>query len=48
VRLIALSGYSQPEDRKRAIESGFDLHLIKPVKLSELLAALNAEKCRSL
>ncbi len=40
-RLIALTGYSQPEDRRRASEAGFDAHLVKPVdpaELSRLLA----------
>jgi PAS domain S-box-containing protein len=40
--LVALSGYGQEEDRRRALESGFDLHLTKPVDpavLSELLRA---------
>jgi CheY-like chemotaxis protein len=31
VRLVALTGYGQPEDRARAQEAGFDLHLVKPV-----------------
>ncbi len=30
-RLIALTGYGQPEDRKRSAEAGFDDHLVKPV-----------------
>ena len=41
--LIALTGYSEPEDRARAREAGFDAHLVKPVDpdaLSELLARL--------
>jgi PAS domain S-box-containing protein len=28
---IALSGYGQPEDKRRALASGFDLHFVKPV-----------------
>jgi PAS domain S-box-containing protein len=36
VILIALTGYGQPEDRRRALESGFDGHLVKPVDPSEL------------
>jgi two-component system CheB/CheR fusion protein len=39
-RLIALSGYAQPEDRRRALEAGFDAHLAKPVSLDALLAAV--------
>jgi CheY-like chemotaxis protein len=30
-RLIALTGYGQPEDVRRAEEAGFDTHLVKPV-----------------
>jgi signal transduction histidine kinase/DNA-binding response OmpR family regulator len=30
-RLIAMTGYGQAEDRRRAIEAGFDAHLVKPV-----------------
>jgi PAS domain S-box-containing protein len=35
-RLVALSGYAQPEDRRRAEEAGFDAHLGKPARLEEL------------
>jgi CheY-like chemotaxis protein len=35
-RLVALSGYAQPEDRQRARSAGFDVHLPKPPPLSEL------------
>ena len=35
-RLVALSGYAQPEDRQRALEAGFDLHLAKPPALDAL------------
>jgi CheY-like chemotaxis protein len=38
--LIALTGYSQPEDRRRAIEAGFDDVLVKPVDPSTLTALL--------
>jgi len=31
IRLIALTGYGQPEDRDRALAAGFDVHLVKPV-----------------
>ena len=36
IRLIALTGYGQPEDRERALESGFDEHITKPVHPDEL------------
>jgi CheY-like chemotaxis protein len=36
IRLIALTAYGQPEDRKRALEAGFDAHLVKPVDLDAL------------
>jgi CheY-like chemotaxis protein len=36
VRLIALSGYGQPDDVEQAREAGFDLHLTKPVDLEKL------------
>jgi two-component system, sensor histidine kinase len=34
--LIALTGYSQPQDRQRAFTAGFDVHLTKPADLDEL------------
>ena len=40
-RLIALSGYGQEKDRKRAFDAGFDDHLLKPVDPSRLLAILS-------
>ncbi len=30
IQLVAVSGYAQPEDVKRAIEAGFDAHIAKP------------------
>ncbi|HSE93741.1 MAG TPA: response regulator [Methylomirabilota bacterium] len=42
MRLIALTGYGQPEDQARVLEAGFDGHLVKPVDpemLSRHLAA---------
>jgi CheY-like chemotaxis protein len=37
-RLVALSGYAQPEDRRRAAEAGFDHHISKPAAIEALLA----------
>jgi two-component system, chemotaxis family, CheB/CheR fusion protein len=31
-RLVAVTGYGRPEDRIRALEAGFDHHLLKPVE----------------
>ncbi|MGM9490752.1 ATP-binding protein [Ideonella sp. YS5] len=39
-RLVALTGYGQPSDRERAVQAGFDHHLVKPAALEELLALL--------
>ncbi len=43
VRLIALTGYGQAEDRQRSRAAGFDAHLVKPVSgtlLHETIGAL--------
>jgi len=40
VLLVALTGYGQPADRRRAEEAGFDLHFVKPVDPSRLIALL--------
>jgi CheY-like chemotaxis protein len=40
ISLIAMTGYGQPEDRRRALQAGFDCYLVKPVDptvLSQLL-----------
>ncbi len=39
-RLIAVSGYAQPEDRQRALEAGFDEHMAKPLSPRDLMKAL--------
>ncbi|ACL66470.1 histidine kinase [Anaeromyxobacter dehalogenans 2CP-1] len=38
--LIALTGYGQPDDRQRALEAGFDVHLTKPVEIEALRRAV--------
>jgi PAS domain S-box-containing protein len=40
VRLIALTGYGQAEDRQRALSAGFDAHLTKPIAPDRLAAAI--------
>jgi CheY-like chemotaxis protein len=39
-RLVALTGYGQPDDRRRALEAGFDAHLVKPVTEAALADVL--------
>jgi PAS domain S-box-containing protein len=40
VPLVALTGYGQDTDRQRALEAGFQEHLVKPVELSRLRSLL--------
>jgi signal transduction histidine kinase len=40
IRLIALTGYGQLEDRRLALAAGFDDHLVKPVEPGKLSQAL--------
>jgi signal transduction histidine kinase len=40
LRLVALTGYGQAEDRLRAQAAGFDDHLVKPVELATLQQSL--------
>jgi CheY-like chemotaxis protein len=47
VLMVALTGWSKLEDRQQAYESGFDIHVAKPMgadKLNELLALLEPKK----
>lgn len=41
-RLIAITGYGQPNYRKKSQAAGIDLHLVKPVHFDELNAMLEA------
>lgn len=36
VAIVALSGYGQEDDRRRAREAGFDEHAVKPVDFDQL------------
>ena len=38
--LVALTGWGQPDDRVRIARAGFDHHLLKPVDMKDLSAAL--------
>ena len=40
IHLIALTGYGSDEDRRRSLESGFDVHLVKPIEPAELTRLL--------
>ncbi|HEX3175987.1 MAG TPA: ATP-binding protein [Methylomirabilota bacterium] len=40
IKLIALTGYGQPDDARRAREAGFDLYVVKPVDPERLAEAL--------
>ncbi len=42
IRMVALSGYAQQEDRRRSREAGFDAHLAKPADPRAMLSALTA------
>jgi CheY-like chemotaxis protein len=44
--LLAMTGYGRDQDRREAIEAGFDLHLLKPLEL-EALETLLAELAES-
>jgi PAS domain S-box-containing protein len=40
LRMIALTGFGQPDDRRRSAEAGFDEHMVKPITLDALLKCL--------
>ena len=40
MRLVAITGYGQAEDRLRALAAGFDAHLTKPVAPERLAQAI--------
>jgi CheY-like chemotaxis protein len=41
LRLVAVSGRCRAEDRRRALESGFDELIGKPIELASIHAAFN-------
>ncbi|HEY6395464.1 MAG TPA: ATP-binding protein, partial [Candidatus Binataceae bacterium] len=47
VRLLALTGYGQESDRQRALRSGFDDHLVKPIDMEALLSILRETRSTS-
>lgn len=44
VRLVALTGYGQDTDRQKALDAGFDEHLVKPVNLNLLMRVIMQEE----
>ena len=40
--IVALSGWGQPEDRRKSQEAGFDEHLVKPTSSKALMAVIAA------
>ena len=44
--MIALSGYGQAEDRERALQAGFDCHLVKPVDPDALMRLIASHEER--
>jgi CheY-like chemotaxis protein len=40
--MIAVTGYGSPEDRQRALDAGFDAHLVKPLDFAALTEAMAA------
>ena len=42
IRLVALSGYGDPEAREQAHRAGFDAHLVKPVPPEDLTRLLSS------
>ena len=40
LHLVALTGYGQATDRERALQAGFNRHLVKPLDIAQVLDAL--------
>jgi signal transduction histidine kinase len=40
LRLVAMTGFGQESDKRRAIDAGFDLHIVKPASIEALKRAL--------
>lgn len=41
LEIVAVTGWGQPEDRRRTHEAGFDRHLVKPPPLDEIVRLCN-------
>jgi signal transduction histidine kinase len=42
--IVAVTGFGQPDDRRRALDSGFDAHLVKPVTPQALLDLIATDR----
>jgi CheY-like chemotaxis protein len=42
--LVAVTGWGQSEDRRRAKEAGFDYHLVKPVEREQVAELLDGPR----
>ena len=40
LRLVAMTGFGQESDKRRALDAGFDLHIVKPASIEALKRAL--------
>lgn len=41
IRIIALTGLDREDDRRMSAESGFDAHLVKPIRMETLIQAVS-------
>jgi CheY-like chemotaxis protein len=41
-KLIAVTGYGTKQDKRKALDAGFDHHLVKPARLQNLLDIIAA------
>jgi signal transduction histidine kinase len=44
VLLVALTGYGQDQDRRRSLEAGFNVHLVKPIEIDRLHTVLQTPR----
>jgi len=41
LRLVALSGYSDPRSMRKAVENGFDDYMVKPLRIERLVRSIS-------
>jgi CheY-like chemotaxis protein len=47
ITMVAITGWGQEDDREQSAAAGFDLHLVKPVDLGELLQVVGSARART-